>query len=79
MRVSVSVYEKYAYQCLRILYLAHTAFCLFIPYGSKLRMHVVKTFAHQQQSADNCLRIFVHGNMLLPWVYDTHAGTFPLV
>ena len=54
------------------IYVAYTAFCMFIPYGSKLCMHVVKTFEHWQQSADDCLRIFIHGNVL-PWVYDTHT------
>ena len=72
MRVSISVYKKYANQCLRI-YVAHTAFCVFIPYRSKLGMRVVKTFEHWQHSADDCLHIFVHGNVLLLWVYDTHA------
>ena len=36
-------------------------------------MHVVKTFERWQQSADDCLHIFVHGNVLLPWVYYMHA------
>ena len=54
-------------------------FCVFIRYGSKLCMRVVKTFGYQCQLADNCLRIFAHENVLLPWVYDTHACTFPLV
>ena len=75
MRVSVFVYEKYAYQCLRnaYIYVAHTGFCVFIAYGSKLRMRVVKTFEHQQQSADDCLCIFVHRNVVLPWVCNTQA------
>ena len=62
MCVSVS-----AIQCLRIN-VAHTPFCVFIRDGSELRMRVVKTFEHQQQSADDCLLIFVHGDMQLPWV-----------
>ena len=66
---SFSVYEKYVNQCLRI----YTAFCIFIPYVSKLRMRVVKTIERQKQSADDCLHIFVHRNVVLPWVYDTHA------
>ena len=70
MRVSFSLYKKYANQCLCI-YVAHTAFCVFILYGSKLRMRVVKTFELRQQSADDCLRIFVHRDIQLPWVYCT--------
>ena len=46
------------------IYAAHTAFCVFIQYGSELR--VVKTFERRQQSAVDCLRIFVHGNVQLP-------------
>ena len=38
-----------------------------------VRMPVIKNFEPWQQSADNCLRIFVHGDMQLPWVYDMHA------
>ena len=49
------------------------AFCVFIPYGNKLRMRVIKTFERRQQSADDWLHIFVHGDMQLLWVYDTHA------
>ena len=80
MRVSVSVFEKYAILCLRIYtYLAHTAFCVFIQYGCELRMRVVKTFEHRQQSADDSLHIFVHENMQLPWVSETHILTFLLV
>ena len=61
------------------IYIAHMAFCVFIQYGSVLRMRVVKTLEHQQQSADDCLRIFVHENMQLPWVSYMHALTFTLV
>ena len=64
----------FAYICV-----AHTAVCMYVWHESELRMRVVKTFERRQQSADDCLRIFVHGNVLLPWVYDTHAWTFPLV
>ena len=56
MHVSFSLYKKYANQCLCI-YVAHTAFCMFILYISKLRMRVVKNFELRQQSADDCLRI----------------------
>ena len=66
------------------------AFCVFIPYRSKLRMRVINKFLpapyrsklrmrvinkfeRRQQSEDDCLCIFVHGNVLLPWVYDKHA------
>ena len=66
MRVTVSVYEKYANQCLRIYvyeYVAHTVFCMFIRYGSELCMRVVKTFGYRRQSADDCLHIFVNKNI----------------
>ena len=83
MRVSVSVFEKYAILCLRIYtYLAHTAFCVFIQYGCELRMRVVKTFEHRQQSADDSLHIFCifeHENLQLPWVSETQILTFLLV
>ena len=66
--------RKIRHQFLHIyVYEVHTTFCVIIHYGSKLRMRVVKTFEHRQQSADDYLRIFVHGNMLLPWVYDMRA------
>ena len=85
------VYDTYVicmyYVCMYIcayVYVAHTAFWVFIRYGSKLCMRVVKTFGYRRQTADNCLRIFVHKNtqtivlkrnenVLLMWVYDTHA------
>ena len=49
--------------------------CVYVrsAHGSELRMRVLKTFERWQQSADDCLRIIVHGDMQLPWVYDTHA------
>ena len=34
------------------------AFCVFIKYGSELRMRVVKTFECRQQSADVCFAHF---------------------
>ena len=51
------------------IHVAHMAFCMFIQYGSELRvrMRVVKTFERRQQSAYDCLRIFLHGNMQHPW------------
>ena len=61
------------------IYVAHTAFCVYVWHGSELRMRVVKTFERRQQSADDCLRIFVHGDMQLPWVYDTHTLTLTLI
>ena len=54
-------------------------FWVFIRHGSELRMRVVKTFQHRQQSADDCLGIFVHENMQPPWVSYKHALTFLLV
>ena len=43
MHDTVSVYEKYVNQCLRIyIYVAHTAFCVFIQYGSELCNNQVK-------------------------------------
>ena len=78
MRVTVSVYKNTPISvCIYIQ--THTAFCVFIPYGIELRIRVVKTFEHRQQSADDCLHIFIHENMQLPWVSYTHALTFPLV
>ena len=59
------VYEKHANQCLRI-YVAHTAFCVFIRYGSELCICVIKTFGYRRQSADDCLCFFVQKNMQLP-------------
>ena len=73
MHVTVSMYEKYLLSVFAYIYVAHMAFCVYVQHGSELRMRVVKTFQHRQQSADDCLRIFVHGNVLLPWIYDTHA------
>ena len=55
------------------------AYCVFIQYGSELRMGIIKTFEHQQQSADDCLRIFVHQNKQLQWVSDMYTLTFPQV
>ena len=77
MRVPVSMYKKYANQYLRIyVYVAHTVFCMYVCHGSELHnvhMRVVKTLEYRQQSADDCLRIFVHGDMQLLWVSYTHA------
>ena len=38
-------------------------------------MCVVQTFERWQQSAEDCLHIFVHGNVQLTRVSDTHACT----
>ena len=55
------------------------AYCVFIQYGSELRMGIIKTFEHQHQSADDCLRIFVYQNKQLQWVSDMYTLTFPQV
>ena len=52
------------------IYVAHMVFCVFIRYLSELRIRVVKTFERWQQSADDCLRIFVHENVQLPWAME---------
>ena len=38
--------------------------------GCVMCMRIVQTFECLQQSADDSLRIFIHGNMQLPWVSD---------
>ena len=68
---------KNANHCLNMyVYIEHTAFCVSMWYGSELRMRIIQTFECWQQSSDNCLRIFVHGNMQLPWVMHTQLLPF---
>ena len=38
-----------------------------------------KPFHCRQHSKDDCLSFFLHGNLRLTWVSDTHAWTLPLV
>ena len=56
MLVSVSVYKKTLISVCIYIRSAHG----ILRVGSALRMPIVKT-----------LRIFVHGNVMLPWAYDT--------
>ena len=66
--------QKIRQSVFAFIYVAHSAFCVFIQYRSELRMRVVKTLEYWQQSADDCLRIFVHGDMKLPSrVSHTHT------
>ena len=61
------------------MYVAHAAFCVSVWHGNGLRMRIGRTFEHRQHSEKAFLRLFVHGNVQLTWVSDTHAWTLPLV
>ena len=61
------------------MYVAHAAFCMSVWHGNGLRMRIRRTFEHRQHSEKAFLRLFVHGNVQLTWVSDTHAWTLPLV
>ena len=61
------------------MYVAHAEFCVSVRDGIGLFLHFRKTFQCQLHSAEDCLRLFVHGNVLLTWVLDTHAWMLPLV
>ena len=65
--------------CAMHMYLAHVAFCVSVWHVNGLRVPIGKTFECRQHSAEDCLRLFVHGNVQLTWVSDTHAWTLPLV
>ena len=61
------------------MYVAHAAFCVSVWDGNGLRMRIGKSFQCRQHSADDCLRLFVHGNVQLTRVSDTQAWTLLLV
>ena len=59
--------------------LAHAAFCVSVWQGNGLRMLIGRTFQNRQHSEKVFLGLFVHGNVQLTWVSDTHAWSLPLV
>ena len=50
---------------------AHTVLCMSVCHGNGLRntvrMRIVNPFERRQQSADDCLCMFVQRNVQLPW------------
>ena len=76
--VTVSVYKKYANYFWVYVCGAHSILrvCM-IP--KRAAYAYQKTFQCQQKSAEDCLRLFVHGNKQLPWVSDTQTWTLLLV
>ena len=47
------------------VYVAHAAFCVYVWDGNGLHLRFGKTFQCRQHSADDCLRLFVHGTCCL--------------
>ena len=61
------------------MYVANASFCLSVWDGNWLCLRIGITFQCWQHSADNCLRLFIHRNVLLSWVSDMRTWTLPLV